>query len=77
PVKAWVNTVLRSGPGTDYPLVASISVGQEGFVVDHSLNGLSAKGQNWVKWSTGTAEGWTPEYVFYESTRVQEWDSVE
>jgi hypothetical protein len=60
-VKASGSVPVRLGPGTNYAVIGTAPTGQEGTIVDHSLNGISGKGGIWWKWKFGTTEGWSLE----------------
>ena len=49
---------LRLGPGTNYAPLGVVSPGQQGTVLEHSLNGVLAKGYYWWKIDFGGLVGW-------------------
>ncbi|MGE5221665.1 MAG: phosphodiester glycosidase family protein [Omnitrophica WOR_2 bacterium] len=53
---------VRLGPGTNYPAFTSVKGGVAGTIVDHPLNGVLAKGENWWKVDFGNGiTGWVAE----------------
>jgi hypothetical protein len=54
---------VRLGPGTNYGLLATITPGQEGLVLNHAsgLNGVYAKSKHWWKVDFGAVSGWVSE----------------
>ncbi|MDH7601741.1 MAG: phosphodiester glycosidase family protein [Armatimonadota bacterium] len=54
-------TNVRIGPGTNYTAMASLAKNTPGTVVEHSLNGVYAKGYYWWKVDFGTVVGWVAE----------------
>jgi len=60
-VEVRSGTTLRLGPGTHYGEAASVSTGQQGQVVEHALNGVTAEGQSWWYCQFGSATGWLSE----------------
>jgi uncharacterized protein YraI len=55
------NTPLRLGPGTNYASIASLANHSQGEILEHSLNGIRAKGSNWWKCDFGGTVGWVAE----------------
>ncbi len=58
---------LRLGPGTNYTPLAVISLGSQGVVLSHPLNGVLAKGYSWWKIAFGETVGWISESVLLET----------
>ena len=54
-------TNVRIGPGTNFTVMASLAKNTAGTVVEHSLNGVYAKGYYWWKVDFGTVTGWVAE----------------
>ncbi len=55
-------TVLRTGPGTNYPGFASVPAGNYGILLDDpDFNGIRAKGTFWWKVSIAGNNGWIDE----------------
>lgn len=60
-IKIKSPTELRSGPGTNYGALASLSVNQTGTILNHSLNGIYAKSKYWWKCDFSGNVGWVAE----------------
>ena len=60
-VGTFALTNLYLGPGTNYGIVATAPSSQGGGIVEHSFNGVYAKGNYWWKWKFGDTEGWSAE----------------
>lgn len=58
---ATASANCRLGPGTNFGVITTLPSGTTGFVEDHPLNGVSAKGFNWWKVTTGSVTGWVAE----------------
>lgn len=56
-------TLVRLGPGTNYPFLAVLAPGSQGIVLKplHDLNGVLAKGYHWWKVAFGDVIGWVAE----------------
>jgi hypothetical protein len=54
---------IRLGPGTNYPPLAVLPPGAQGFILEHPLNGIFAKGFYWWKIAFGEQVGWASESV--------------
>jgi hypothetical protein len=52
------DTEVRLGPGRNYAVLASVSADEQGKILDHPLNGVSASGANWWKVELGGVTGW-------------------
>ena len=54
---------IRTGPGTNYPVLSSVGANTTGVVQSHfnNLNGVLAKGSFWWKVAFGGQVGWVPE----------------
>ena len=59
---------FRLGPGTDYYAFTVLASGAQGTVVNHSVNGVYAKGYYWWKCSFNGATGWIAESLLASST---------
>ena len=73
PVTVSNSTSLLLGPGTNYSGITTVSTGQEGTIVDHSLNGVFAKGKYWWKASFTGQEGWIAQDKI-NLTQVRDWE---
>jgi len=71
-ITASSSTQLRLGPGTLYGSITTLSPGQSGSVLDHSINGVLAKGQYWWKTDFGGNVGWVSESSI-NHTVVDDW----
>jgi len=60
-VKVPSTTVMQLGPGTNFGVLTSLPADEQGEVIEHSLNGIYAKGQYWWKCQFGEYEGWMAE----------------
>lgn len=60
-VRTTSSAYLRTGPGTNYQSLSTLSSGQTGTILSHGMNGIYAKGQYWWKWQSGSVVGWTSE----------------
>ena len=49
---------VRLGPGTNYAPLGVVSPGSRGVILEHSLNGVLAKGYYWWKIDFGGQVGW-------------------
>jgi hypothetical protein len=58
-IRATASTQLRTGPGTNYPVIGNATADQTGTVVGHHMNGARATNQFWWKWQSAGVEGWT------------------
>jgi len=76
-VRAIMSVNLYLGPGTNYGVVATAPQGQEGEIVDNSLNGIYANGNYWWKWKYGTTEGWSSATYFLVLSRIVNWENYE
>jgi len=74
-VYAPSGTTVYLGPGSNHHVLGSAPTGQQGTIVAHSVNGVSAKGKNWWKWSYGTTTGWSSEDTLasYPPSKIPEW----
>lgn len=63
PVTTLNPTDVRLGPGSNYPVIASVSENTEGFIIQHfnNLDGVFAKGSFWWKVELGNVVGWVEE----------------
>lgn len=61
PVRTTDALNVRLGPGTNYAVITTAPLGQEGTISTHPVNGVLAKGFYWWKWSYGSVEGWSVE----------------
>jgi len=52
------STTMRTGPGSNFLSVTSLSKDKTGPVLDHSLRGIYAKGLNWWKCTINGYTGW-------------------
>jgi len=52
---------LRLGPGTNFSVFDSVAGGERGTILDHSCNGVLAKGKNWWKCDFDGDTGWVEE----------------
>ena len=52
---------VRLGPGTNYPVMTTLSPGSQCIVLAHQLNGVLAKGSFWWKIASGDVAGWVSE----------------
>ncbi len=51
-------TQIRLGPGTHFPVMATVSDGLSVTLANHSLKGIFAKGQYWCRGTVGGYTGW-------------------
>ena len=58
---------LRLGPGTNYGVLAEVAGSEAGVIVEHSLNGIYAKGEQWWQCRLERTEGWLPEAILAKS----------
>jgi len=54
---------LRTGPGTNYPVIQALPFQSRGLTLEHPLNGVLAKGFYWWKISFDNLTGWVSESV--------------
>jgi len=73
-VRTVSNISVRVGPGTNYAVANSVSVGTEGVVADHALGGLRATGSYWWKCEFADAAGWVPESTLLEADCAGDYD---
>jgi len=57
------NANVRLGPGTNYAVLTTVANGTAGTIVDHALNGVSAKGYSWWKVNLAGTVGWVAEFL--------------
>jgi hypothetical protein len=55
------STYMRLGPGSNFESLTTISGGLTATIIDHALNGISAKGKYWWKCNYAGNEGWLSE----------------
>lgn len=60
-VVTTTTTNVRLGPGTNYAVLTTVPAGASGTVLNHSLNGVLAKGYNWWKVDFSGTKGWVAE----------------
>lgn len=73
-VKTISSTGLLLGPGTNFGSIATLPAEQYGTIVDHSLNGIYAKGQYWWKCNFDGNEGWVSQNVLESTATATEWE---
>lgn len=74
PVKTVSSASVRTGPGVNYPVVATAAANQAGSIVGHSMNGARASGQNWWLFSYGSTSGWVAETALQSIAGVGEYE---
>lgn len=80
-VKTNASAPMRLGPGTNYSALTTIPYLEEGGIIEHSVNGIYAKGKYWWKCSFSSNEGWIDENLLElmpeptpPSTRATRWE---
>jgi hypothetical protein len=67
-VQTLSSVPLRQGPGSNFLTLSTASSGATGTVVEHDLNGIWAKGDNWWLIDVAGNEGWAPQSALQSLT---------
>jgi hypothetical protein len=73
-VRTVTSSSARLGPGTNYAVLTTIPVEQEGEILAHSLNGIYAKGEYWWKCKFDTTEGWVAQASLESTVSARNWE---
>ncbi len=73
-VKTISTTQMRLGPGTNYASITSVPADSDCEIIEHSINGVRAKGEQWWKCRFGSTEGWISESQLICTTSIPNWE---
>ncbi len=73
-VKTITSSSVRLGPGTNYSALTTLPAEQDGEILEHSLNGIYAKGEYWWKCKFDSTEGWVAEEDLESTTAARSWE---